>query len=469
MILRSGKIRDTSVEITVPILDNNKCSPAVNSCVRDAMSTDAEEPPAGRFAIKRMIFEWPKDDVGDASKEANKKPKLPPPIIVPTEANKKPVDKPLVDQLKAILKENLSQGSYSIKLGLHAIIINVTDTSTHTKTETTLKSNNINYFTYQANDTTIKKRKFIIYGLGDIDVDELQDDLQKYGLKPLDIKRMTIKNPRYEGHNNYIIYFDQSDKLTLPLLQRAKHLCSTVVKWAHYREPADRVTQCTNCWRFGHTNTGCHLPVTCMFCAKNHNASQCPLVRNKTESGAACIPTNLLKCPNCKEHHTAINKLCASRVSFIQKRSNHHPPKNTTPAIQEYSIAPQPTTIPWTTVQPTKQTPVNAALNTSIVTPKTTFPATSPSMKTPRSRTLPAPSRSINQPPRQTPLKVTYAPTPKRTASNLNENNHENLFTPQELMKIFQEMVGSMAQCTTKNEQLNALFEIALKYSPCRD
>lgn len=48
-------------------------------------------------------------------------------------------------------------------------------------------------------------------------------------------------------------------------------------------------------------------------------------------------------------------------------------------------------------------------------------------------------------------------------------NSDDVLFSPQELSKIFQEMVNKVSKCKDKNEQLNALMNIALKYMPCRE
>ena len=465
MILRSGKNKEAP--------DNCDCDKEDTVCEQappmsdppsqqDAMGPDEKEPSVpGRFKIRKMIFEWPRDQTDVPDKDARAKPVIPPPIILPANQNQKPVNKTLVDHLKATLKATLPNVSYSIKLGTHATTINLTDLDTHRKAEAILTNENYHYYTYPTPENSIKKRKFVIHGLGDVDEDELLDDLRKYGLTPLEVKRMTIKNPRYQGHTNFLVYFNAIDKLTLPLVQRAKHLCHTVVKWSHYQEPTDRATQCGTCWRYGHIGIGCHLPQTCMFCAKTHKSSDCPLLANKIESNSSSIPKELLKCANCKGQHTSINKLCPSRQQFIEKRiaraPPHPPPVAPTKAASKYVNAPQPQENPWVLpVRPVLPAPP---------TPHPQMRAPSTPHHPPKAPTGPKlpenPPTSINR------TKVTYNNQSSENANDIDNCIDDVLFSPQELMKIFHEIVSSISQCRNKNEQLTALFEIAMKHTPC--
>jgi hypothetical protein len=43
-----------------------------------------------------------------------------------------------------------------------------------------------------------------------------------------------------------------------------------------------------------------------------------------------------------------------------------------------------------------------------------------------------------------------------------------DLFTPQELTCIFQEMLSVISSCNNKTEQLNALMNLTIKYLPCQ-
>lgn len=62
------------------------------------------------------------------------------------------------------------------------------------------------------------------------------------------------------------------------------------------------VTQCSNCWRFGHNHKVCaQTKITCPKCGKDH---------------ANCETTSF-KCPNCSGDHIALSKVCPS---FIKER-----------------------------------------------------------------------------------------------------------------------------------------------------
>ena len=57
----------------------------------------------------------------------------------------------------------------------------------------------------------------------------------------------------------------------------------------------------------------------------------------------------------------------------------------------------------------------------------------------------------------------TFIRTPKYFNCQI---NNSNLFSPQELIQIFQDMLGSVRRCNSKEEQLSALMKISMKYLP---
>lgn len=55
------------------------------------------------------------------------------------------------------------------------------------------------------------------------------------------------------------------------------------------------VTQCSNCWKFGHSKKFCaHTKITCPKCGQDHTNCE----------------TERFVCPNCKGPHMALNKMC---------------------------------------------------------------------------------------------------------------------------------------------------------------
>ena len=473
MILRCGKTKESRQEDKSQNLESEEEPGAQEELLPvAAMAENQDDPPGdppinGRFAIKRIVHSWPKDKEEDPAANP-KKQKSPPPIVVPADVNKKPVEKPLYDHIKAAFKGNLPQGTYSIKLGKNANLIQLTDTETHNKAQNILRDNKFHFYSYPNPEETIKKSKFVIYGLGDVEIAELQDDLTSYGVQALDIKKMSMKNPKYPGHCNYLVYYDRDDRLTLQTLQRAKYLCNTAVKWAHYYEPADRITQCTKCWRYGHAEKACHLPTTCMMCAGTHKTTDCPLLAIKASSGSKSVPAERLKCINCKEKHTAIYKECPKRLAYTLKKAQPtYQPKTTT-----YTNAPPPTTNPWNQLKEILIEKQLAELQPPV---RTTEPPTVNNTKPPPPPTRPrTPGKTTETQPQQ-PIqlampKVTYNETlaTNDSKSRNQQSNDNDLFSPQELMVIFRDVISSISQCQNKQEQLAVIFEIALRYTPCQ-
>lgn len=66
------------------------------------------------------------------------------------------------------------------------------------------------------------------------------------------------------------------------------------------------VTQCSNCWKFGHFKRICpNKKMVCPKCSKNHE----------------CCETTLYTCVNCKGDHMALNKICPIYVKEKKIRS----------------------------------------------------------------------------------------------------------------------------------------------------
>jgi len=83
---------------------------------------------------------------------------------------------------------------------------------------------------------------------------------------------------------------------------------------------ANRYTQCTNCYRFGHAHARCtRKHPTCPYCALYHTraAHRCqnPTCPKGGDSKAVpdCCPTSPSHCPNCGDDHDAFYKECRAR------------------------------------------------------------------------------------------------------------------------------------------------------------
>lgn len=455
------------------------------------------------------------DDRGQGEGDAS-----PPPIIVPyvvtnndnkdnndnNDINSPEATIKMLTNLKATLKAKLDPGDYIIENLSHVIKIHTNNSEVHTKVRNLLKGN-FEYHTHSFPIDGPKLKKFVIYDLCDSDTGEILDDLNSYGLDPVDIKKMHIKFPRFPGHANYLVYFDDADKISLPMVEKAKFVCHTKVRWAHYNTKTTQVRQCSNCYRFGHLKYGCEMKVVCFLCANHHPVDECPLMIRKRETNADRISSQLLKCTNCKGKHTAIDQSCPSRINFVNKKpgtTKRGPPPINTP--RTYKPAPTPNNNAWTS-RPAINNHQQAATPTRPKQRQLEQRSHSPQRNerihktTPRSRTItfqsPAPMqrkmRAANH--RHQLIDDNNEPTSHEShtkdivlnsITSIQNNSHKTsqhrnpqlnftqatnsddvLFSPQELSKIFQEMVNKVSKCKDKNEQLNALMNIALKYMPC--
>lgn len=212
----------------------------------------------------------------------------------------------------------MKSGSYCIKNLIHGIQVTVETHNHHQALTEKLRKSGIQFFTY--NTYQIRMNKYVLHGLNNEDIGDVKADLARYGLQPADIKLMTIKRPKYDNHTNYLVFFDSEDHITMRVLENAKYIRNTVVRWSPYRKPESKCTQCRNCYRFGHGSTTCHMTPRCMFCSLDHATNDCPLLEQRKRMNAAAIDERLLKCPNCAGNHTAVFIECPSRQKYNQKK-----------------------------------------------------------------------------------------------------------------------------------------------------
>lgn len=440
----------------------------------------------------RTIFTKPKETQGSpALQTRKKKEEAPPPIFLPFDRNKLENETLLADKVRTALKHVLKPDEFCIRNLFYGTQIRTASEDNLIKAESALLKAKLEFYTPKYDSGAKTKKKFVLYDLGDMDIPNIIDDMNAYGLNPLEVKKMTIKTPRYKGQSNYLIIFDADDGITLPIVTQAKYICNTSVRWAYYKQAQNKIQQCNNCFRFGHTSTGCKLKVVCFLCANHHKAENCPLMEKKQKSGAKSIPQNLLKCTNCTmkegldDKHTAIFQDCPSRVMYQTKPRNHENKRSNIRRPAAYSPAPLPQTPVWKideTIPPTTprakrviiQThssskvppPIQASRQGAFIdqhrTPKQKQRQVQPNMN--------QVSNNSGNNIKSTTSLLTHITKRKLTSDNQQTKTNDNIdsFTTQEMTEIFREMVSSISNCSNKEEQLSALLEIALKYTPCR-
>lgn len=426
-----------------------------------------------RFEKKKIFFSTPKPP-NTTQTTTNCAKSAPPPFNVFGESAE--------TSSKNLLNENNIK--FVIKHLSHCIQIYVNNNDDFNKASSLLQAHNCHFYTYPTAPAK-NTNKFVLHGLGDFDIADILDDLQEYGLKAAEVKKIQPTKPRFAGQHIYIIHFDIADGVTLPLLRKAKYVGNTVVEWQHYKSQPGTYKTCRNCYRTSHGTSTCFLPPVCMFCAKEHKSVDCELLIQKRAMGKDSIPSHLLCCAMCKGHHTAGHPSCPRVQQHIaKKQSNSTRPTQyqpaTTPSVNSWAV-------PATTLFAPK--PAQQQRTPQQSTPRSSQgPADQPNMAstshhqsvTPRRRRR-SPQikqvhfqRAVNEAeynkissPVTSSINYNRNPSPmlnpQWTNNNIQSFSHD-LFTPDQTVEIFKDMVNCIRSCKNKSEQLQALMKLALKW-----
>lgn len=243
--------------------------------------------------------------------------------------------------------------------------------------------------------------KFVLKKLPNLDIEALRVEITKHNLNPVDIKKFRIKNPKYDGQMHYLLYFKKSERVSLSTLKSTiTGLFNYIVHFEAYRPNTFGPTQCRNCQAYGHSSNNCRLSPKCVRCSGPHKSKDCDIVDKTTNK----IPDDKRKCANCSENHTANYSKCSERGKIIKQKEERQ-------KAARSGFRPQ------------------------------RFPTSN------YQRSFP----SLTQPSFSSILKV----SPPSTS---------DLFTPEELLKIFVEIVEISKDCKSKTEQIMSLAKIFEKF-----
>lgn len=215
--------------------------------------------------------------------------------------------------------------NYSIRHMQVGMRIDIPNEIEHMATVEALKQVQSKFYTYHSPHT--KPKRIVLHGLHDMQLSELQNILQTNGINPKDVKKLTVKKPRYDGQAVYLLYFN-AGSITLSELRKVKSINHVVIKWDHYRpRQQDNVAQCRNCQQLGHSSINCFMPPKCLVCAENHKTDSCPKRIKKADllqqkaGASAPIDKSFIKCSNCQLNHTANYRGCQKRKDFLEAQA----------------------------------------------------------------------------------------------------------------------------------------------------
>lgn len=195
----------------------------------------------------------------------------------------------------------------------------------HNKVRNSLKHQNIGHFSHDL--PSEKYFKVVLSGLHDMPITDLKTELMSKKVSPVDIKIINPKNPRYNGHVNFILYFTKNS-IELKFLKEIKALFHTIVKWEPFRNSRKGYTQCSVCQRPGHGGRHCLMPPRCLYCAGNHESKNCKTYLdaiNKASSSnqnpAHQIEVGITaKCANCGGKHFASDLNCPFKKKYLESK-----------------------------------------------------------------------------------------------------------------------------------------------------
>lgn len=422
-----------------------------------------------RFSIEKVFIRPP-------SNSPTKKETVPPPINIFGDQDE-------INKVKLLISKSLGNSKYVFKNNNNSVQLRTSDFQTYSSAKELLINNKTQCYFYSTNE--VKLRKFVLYRLVNTEVGDIISDLNLYGLEPAEVKEMTVTKPKYPGHTNFLVCFNTDDHVSMRILEKVRYINHTVIQWGNYRPPPDHILTCRNCFRLGHGTSGCYLDPRCMICAKGHKTNDCPLIIKKRNLGLSEIPKIHLKCCNCDGNHTATDSSCPVRIKYLQKRN-----RNTTnrPVEQKKTLftpAPPPELNIWEKKQFPEPRPPSGRIN-------------KPKLHV-RSRSMSPRTRSGHSTKQRAPLTMNETPViNNKTSGNMNSqpvtqshsytkhteklsgekfinifknssNTHSNyssndLFSAEEAMTIFREVLTSIRQCRSREEQLETIMTIALKY-----
>jgi hypothetical protein len=309
------------------------------------------------------------------------------------------------------------KNNYELKLAPNGIAVYTLSTDDYKKVKQHLQWQRIKFFTHALREEQMSK--FVLHGFYNTDEADVMENITTTGITPVKVKKMTIKNKKFQDHCTYIVYFMKKDNLKIANLREIKALQNVRVRWEFYQNRRQGPIQCSNCLLFGHGGLNCGLNPRCIRCGENHKSIDCPLIIDEsTMSTRTRVADENLKCANCGQRHTANYSKCQVRLEIINRQAKFR-----------------------SKTQSKQRRPQNF-----VEVPK--FNTTNyPRLDT-------SPVNNIQ------PISNNSRPTIRDALVN-----NSDLLTPQEITQIFNEMLSKLRTAKTKFDQINIIGEIVIKYA----
>lgn len=294
---------------------------------------------------------------------------------------------------------NVGVVRYTTKPTRHGTIVQVDEVKDYKKVINTFKERNVSYHSYQLEED--KTTKVVLHGLFDLPTNEVTELLKEENIFPVEVKKLPIKNKKYDEHAVYILHFPKGT-VSLQLLKNIRAVNHCRVNWEYFSSKPGPM-QCKRCKLFGHGAANCNRAKKCYLCAGEHDSIICPLTAGSS-AGDGRVPAHKLKCANCDGNHTARFHECSQRPVPVAKNTTH--------------------------------------TNRKFAPCATDFPSL----------------------PQKPPLQRWTQRVQTNTNQQRYANTNNDLFDRTEILPIIEEVICNLAPCKSKQEQLMTIFAIVTKY-----
>ena len=220
------------------------------------------------------------------------------------------------------------------------------------------------------------------------------------GLKCSDVKIVTKARENNNEQVIFIVYFERKSITLKELRQNYSVIEYIKVRWEYQKPNKSKLTQCYNCQMFGHGSNRCNVKTFCAHCAGEHNTKDCK--------------ASFEKCANCSGAHKSMSPNCPSRETYV-KTKQRALPKN----LRERSL-------PFNN---------NANYNNN-------FP------------------NSLNQSESRKVHNLDYNQSNFRNGNK----NSNNLFSFEEMKNLTFELISSLQNCKSREEQFEVITNLACKF-----
>jgi hypothetical protein len=210
-------------------------------------------------------------------------------------------------ELKSLLGV-LNISNLQMKLTQDSIRIRLHVTKDFNAVVERLRKCNKDFFTHELPE--LRKVRFVLFGVPDLDIQYIMDDLKDKGVVPDEIRKMKLKERRYDEEANYILYFTRGTT-DINQLKKVKSVCHAICRWGTYNNDKKSPIQCHRCQQLGHGQRNCNRPYRCVICSEFHPSTECPL---KVDDNP--VNQTALKCVNCKGNHTSSFLACEKKLEL---------------------------------------------------------------------------------------------------------------------------------------------------------